>query len=375
MPYEPRAWQALERGERPRTDAVAEAFFHLARLEERGAGSARDRHGRFSAAASCVDPLDPPLELLRRELGAAPPRWRGAPFAVALTHDVDVPRRWTRIGLRGGAARIKGALARREARVAVSEARALATVPVHVVRRTDPWWTFERVTSEERERGARSTFFLLAAHGHRADGPAPASYERLRPRLAATIRAGGAEVGLHGSFTAADDLDRLAREKARLEELVGPVAGQRYHYLRVFPDRNLAPLARLGFRYDASLGFADAPGFRAGLAQPFRPWDWTHDRPSELVEIPLAVMDVTLGERRYLGLSAGEAERRLAPLLDAAAERGGGFAILWHNAWFDARSFPGWGELYFRLIEGVQERGGVCLSAGELAEEATRWLP
>src|SRR5205085_5790437 len=102
VPYRPEAWEAVERGELPEGDALAAGFFHLSRAEEREAE--RDRHGRFPAASSCLDPLDPPLERLRRELGAEPPRYRGARFAVALTHDVDVPWRWTRIGMLGAAA-------------------------------------------------------------------------------------------------------------------------------------------------------------------------------------------------------------------------------------------------------------------------------
>jgi hypothetical protein len=31
--------------------------------------------------------------------------------------------------------------------------------------------------------------------------------------------------------------------------------------------------------------------------------------------------------------------------------------------------------LYFRLLDGVRERGGVCVSAGELAAEAAARLP
>src|SRR4029077_5406855 len=102
--YRPEAWEAVERGELPEEDLLAAGFFHLARVEERGAE--RDRHGRFLAASSCLDPLDPPLERLRRERGVDPPRYRGARFAVALTHDVDVPWRWTRIGVLGAAARL-----------------------------------------------------------------------------------------------------------------------------------------------------------------------------------------------------------------------------------------------------------------------------
>jgi hypothetical protein len=373
VPYRPEAWERVDRGERPTGDDLAEGFFHLARVEERGAR--RDRHGRFTAASSCLDPLDPPLERLRARLGIAPPRWAGGRFAVALTHDVDVPWRWTRVGVLGGAARLKAAVVARQPRAALAHARALTEVPLHKARRTDPNWTFARILRDEAARNVRSTFFVMAGHRHRADGPSPAAYERLRPRLVSTLLEEGAEVGLHGSYTAADDPATLAREKERLEALAGPVLGQRYHYLRVDPQANLAPLERLGFAYDSSLGFSDAPGFRAGIAHPFRPWDAENDRPLGLVEIPLAAMDVTFGEDRYLGLSAEAAKGKLTGLLDWAAEHGGGFALLWHSEWFETRAFRGWGELYFALVDGVRQRGGVCLTGRELAEEAAAWLP
>jgi peptidoglycan/xylan/chitin deacetylase (PgdA/CDA1 family) len=236
-------------------------------------------------------------------------------------------------------------------------------VPLHKLRRTDPNWSFERIIDVEREHGARSTFFVMTGFGHRAD---PEPYAQRLPRLLETLRE--AEVGLHGSYAAADDATRLADEKAALEALAGPVAGQRYHYLRVDPHRNLAAAETAGFRYDSSLGFSDALGFRAGIAHPFRPWG------TRLVEVPLAAMDVTLGERRYQGLSAREAEPRLLALLDWAAEHGGGFAILWHTDRFDRWTARGWDRLYGRVLAAVSERGGVCLSAGELAEEADAWL-
>jgi hypothetical protein len=358
LPYSAEAWDAAERGERPDGDELAEAFFHLARVEERG--GARDERGRFPAAASCLDALDPPLERLRRALGLEPPRYGGARFAVALTHDVDIPRRWTRIGIRGAAARLRHG--------ALHEARALARVPLHKLRGTDPNWRFAEIAAEERAHGAHgSTFYVMAGHGHRADGAAPDDYERLRPKLVETLLEASAEVGLHGSYLAAEDQARLAAEKEELERLAGPVAGHRYHYLRVDPHRNLVPLAGLGFRYDTTLGFPDALGFRAGIAHPFRPWDFESDAPSALVEVPLAAMDATLAEARYRGLSADAAKPQLLALLDWAAEHGGGFSILWHPERFDAPSARGWNRLYFDVLDAVRERGGVCLPAGELA--------
>ena len=368
LPYRPEAWEQVERGELPRGDELAAAFFHLARIEE--VGAPRDRHGRFCASSSRLDPLDPPLERLRRELGAPAPRYGEARFAVALTHDVDVPWRWTRIGVRGAAARLKGHALARRAGPALHEAHGLARVPLHKLRGSDPNWRFAEIVAAERAHDARSTFFVMAGHGHRADGAAPESYDRLRPQLVDTLAETGAEVGLHGCYLAAEDFDRLARERALLAQLDGPLVGHRYHYLRVDPHRNLVPLAEIGFRYDTSLGFPDALGFRAGIAHPFRVWDLERDRPSDLVELPLAVMDATLAEERYEGLSAAAAKPRVLALLDWAAEHGGGFSILWHPERFDAPSARGWDRLYFEVIDAVRERGGVCMSAGELAASA-----
>jgi hypothetical protein len=362
IPYNPDAWEQLDRGERPQDDDLAEGFFHLARVEERN--GPRDEHGRFRAEWSCLDPLDPPLERLRRKLGLEPSR-----FTVALTHDVDSPWRWTRIGLRGAAARLKRNALHARLAPALREATALTAAPVHRLRGTDPNWRFEEIVAAERKRGARSsTFFVLAAHHDPHDGAAPDTYDELRPRLVETLLAAGAEVGLHGSYTAADDPARLAEEKAKLEALAGPVEGHRFHYLRGDPHRNIAPL---DFRYDTTLGFPDALGFRAGIARPFHPWDFERDAPADVLEIPLAAMDATLAEERYLGLSARRAEPQLKAFLDWAAANGGAFAILWHPDRFDPLTSAGWDRLYWRVLEGVQERGGTCMSAGELSSHST----
>jgi hypothetical protein len=373
LPYREHAWEQVERGEQPDGDELAEAFFHLARVEERN--GKRDEHDRFRASSSSLDPLDPPLERLRRRLQVEPPRWAGGRFAVALTHDVDTPWKWTRRGVIGAAARVKADLLARRFRPARHEARGLAAVPLHRIRGTDPYWRFDEIMRDERRVGATSTFFVMAAHDHPLDGPGAESYERLRPRLVEKLLAGGAEVALHGSYSAADRADRLAAEKRKLEALAGPVRGQRYHFLRLDPHSNLAALESLGFAYDSTLGFADQPGFRAGIAHPFRPWDFAREEPTRLIEIPLAAMDVTLGERRYLNLTARQAATHLGALVDWAAEHGGGFSILWHSEQWDGAMHPGWDRLYRRFVEYVRVRGGVCVSAAQLAQEADAWLP
>jgi hypothetical protein len=154
-----------------------------------------------------------------------------------------------------------------------------------------------------------------------------------------------------------------------LRGLGARVTGNRYHYLRVDPHRNLRDIESADLRYDTTLGFPDAIGFRAGIARPFRPWDVDRDAPMDLVEVPLAVMDATF-DRRYLNLSARKAWPDLERLLDWAAVNGAAFAILWHPERFDPPTSGGWDRLYYRVLDAIGERGGVCVSAAELASRA-----
>jgi peptidoglycan/xylan/chitin deacetylase (PgdA/CDA1 family) len=352
--YDERGWQQIEQGVRP-DDLLALAFFELARLEERD--GARDAHGRSPARAYGGDLRKPAAESLRERLGVPAPQPLGAQFAVALTHDIDVVWRWTWLGVKGALWRARHGDLR--------QLTELARAPVHRFRGTDPWWRFRELLEAERRLGAGSTFFVLAANRVPEDGLAPDLYERLRPRLVEELQEGGAEIGLHPSYSAADEPGLLEEEHATLEALAGPIEGVRYHYLRLDPHRNLAPLADR-FAYDSSLGFADDLGFR-GSARPFRPWDHDRDQPFDLIEIPMAAMDATLAEPHYLGLTPEAASRRLDALLDRAAELGAAFSVIWHTERFDPATARGWDLVYFRLVEGVKARGGVCVDAKTLA--------
>ena len=70
VPYRGQAWAQVERGLRPEGDGLAEAFFHLARVEERGAP--RDEHGRFP--------------LPRRVSTRSTPRWSASAAASGSSH-------------------------------------------------------------------------------------------------------------------------------------------------------------------------------------------------------------------------------------------------------------------------------------------------
>jgi len=347
-------------------DVVMSAFWHLSRWEER-AGSARDERGRFPASAALFDPARPAVDALALRLrgivGAAAP----GGFTVALTHDVDVPWRWS--GPRavlGAAARVKAAAAGRRRGELAAELRGLLGAPRHRLRGTDPNWSFDRIAGMERAHGARSTYFVMAAHHHPADGPAPAVYNHVRPAIVTQVLAQGDELGLHASYTASERPERLDAERARLEALAGEaVRGVRFHYLRHDVHTTLPGLDRRGFAYDSSHGYAERTGLRAGFSFPYRPYDLAADRPLRLVELPLAVMDVTLAEERFLGLTPGAGVDMAVTILERVAAIGGTVAVLWHTDRFDSAYGRGWDRAYDRLLAWVRDRGGRLCTAAE----------
>ena len=336
-----------------------------------------DEHGRFPAAASSLAagaaPLDElvlALRLAATAEGAAPaPDYPGgARFAVALTHDIDTPWRWSPRGVRGAAARLKGALVRRERRQRAPRPPAWRSRRCTACAAATPTGRTGASPRASGERGFRSTCFVLAAHRDPHDGAAPEAYARRRSRLVRELDELGLEVGLHASYTCLADERLLADERAELARLLGgPIAGNRHHYLRLPWHDGIRALDRLGFSYDSTLGYAERPGPRAGLSFPFRPWDVAAGAPLRILELPLVLMDATLAEERYLGLSPEEAWVEVERVLDHLHDVGGCASVLWHNDRFDRVYGRGWDRLYERLLDGIAARGGHAGTAAALA--------
>jgi peptidoglycan/xylan/chitin deacetylase (PgdA/CDA1 family) len=319
-----------------------------ARLRERLDAWCRDRHAELERV----------------------PRWKnGAPFAAALSHDVDDVRlRSVPQALRlMSTARSLGGYAVRGGLSALAR----AIVPSSGV---DPYAQFERWATEESRRGFRSTFYVVArprrAHEYdplyRLDDPVP--FEDSRPTVGSMFRAlaeRGFEIGLHGSYGSWRDEQRLTEERRSLAAATGgEISGIRQHFLRFDLERTWGAQERAGFTADATLGYNEAVGFRAGLAAPFHPWDRARGRGHALIEVPLTLMDGALF--RGLGLRPEEARRRTLAHLEAVERVGGMAGLLWHpNAAAEAL-FPGWWSCYIAALDHLAARGAWVASVGEI---------
>ena len=235
-------------------------------------------------------------------------------------------------------------------------------------RGADPAWRFEQIMELEERAGFRSSFYFVPMATSAGRDPA---YDVSAPRmrdLVARLSAGGWEVGVHGSYRSTGDERQLRRERERLEAILGaPVAGIRQHYLRLRPGAFRAQSAA-GYVYDSTVGYADAVGFRAGIACPFHPYELDKAKPLTLLEIPLTAMDGALFW--HLACSPDGAVERTTALLRASRRQHGLTALLWHQRAGDARRYPGWWEAYEAILERLQQDRRAWVAP---AADVARW--
>jgi len=373
----------------------------LAREEERE-DPRRDLWSCFSGAytrLAAIDLLETPwvdlaVGALRRRLDAAAharnarlervPRWKnGAPFAAALSHDVDDVRlRSVRQALRLlGTARAPASYAVRGGLSALAR-----SLPAG----RDPYAQFERWADEESRRGFRSTFFVFARPRGAHENDAlytlgdRVPFEGRRPKVGTmfrTLAGAGFEVGLHGSYESWRDPEMLAAQRTALARATGQeVRSTRQHFLRFDVANTWAAQERAGFTADATLGYNEGVGFRAGIAAPFHPWDPARGAPGaagsgdgmphgggrELLEVPLTLMDGALF--RAMGLGREEAMARTLSHLEAIEAAGGMAGLLWHPNAAAESLFPGWWDCFIAALDHLAARGAWVTSVGEMAD-------
>jgi hypothetical protein len=321
-------------------DVFGGAFFMLTRYEELVIAE-RDGYGRFPAAASTAmrhgflgtPVVDAYVDLLWDALRRAWPglERRRTAYEVVLTHDVDDPLSTLDHGPVEIARQFAGDLVRRrDPRMLARRARALLGD-----RACDPHNTFDFLMDVSERHGLRSGFYFLA---HRDEEPRDGSYLFEDPwvrALVGRIARRGHEVGLHPSFCTWRDAARTGEEFARLRRVAEAEGvrqeawGGRQHYLRWANPVTWRNWEAAGLSYDASVGFAEAVGFRTGTCHPYRAFDLQQRRPLRLEERPFQVMDVTL--LSSMGLTPDAAHAAVMEIAAQCRRHRGTLGILWHN--------------------------------------------
>jgi hypothetical protein len=351
-------------------DIVANAFYFLSSWSERLQARRGSRQlfadsvsSRLGTPQDIVDHylerLVDRLQRLNSRLGlpAWPaPTWpTGAAYAVLLSHDVDF--------LPGGAADIawqglKTALRHLVRQRAPLDAwRATSRLGRACLAGVDPYGCVPEIIEREARMGVCSSFQVAVARRHPHDVNYSIDDDDTRDYLR-TIVDSGFELCLHGSYRSTEDAQWYRDEVALLTRRLGRPIGSRQHFLSFDYDTLFTAQEQSGIAYDMSMGFPDRIGPRNGFSFPYFPYSLDDDRPYDVLQISLGLMDVTL--RAYMGLSPARALPIVEEALADLSRKRGCTSLVWHPIVFGGARDPGYDELYWQIVDHVRASGGLA---------------
>lgn len=344
-------------------DIVASTFYFLSGWNEY-VNSSKDEFGRVNYKNSIIKKLNivhiPVVnyyfdilfeaikEIYKRDVRKHV--WGDKSFVVSLTHDIDTCRSaW----LEGSFSELKK--------------KKILSIPKLVFKRffkKDDWFNFNTIIDIEKSYGALSSFYFLPQKG-KVGSWKNADYNILSKSIKKAIlniKNNDCEVGVHGSFGTHISSDRLNIDIKRINSQ--QIIGNRFHFLMFDSEKTPNVLENCDIKYDTSLGFAEQIGFRRGTCYPFYLWNFEKNRISTVLEIPLIVMDGTLANKKYMGVSRKETLPKVFNLIDEIAKFNGVFTLLWHNTYFSDFKYTGWKDIYCEILKYSKSNEGL-LTKGE----------
>ena len=344
-------------------DIFGSAFFMLTRYEE-VVSKERDIHGRFPASASIAfkeNFLTRPIvneyvEILWSALAKLDPELvrKERKFELVLTHDVDKPFKFLFMSPKRFVKLLAAdLLKRRSFKQAFRDFCGFITVKSGKTE-CDPYNTFNKIMDFSEEIGVKSHFYFIAEnYGKLLNSDYDLNNEKI-VEIIENIKKRGHVAGLHASYDAAHDAEKMKKEAAKFLEIAGKVGldtgllEARHHFLRVSVPESWRIMEECGIKRDLSLSFADHAGFRSGTCYEYPLFDLHAGKKLNLIEIPLIVMECSVIDERYMNCGVGEKSFEFIKyLMNTTALFNGKFVLLWHNNRFED---TGETALYMKLL-------------------------
>lgn len=346
-------------------DIVASSFYFLSNWQEY-ASHEKDDYGRFPFTQSIQYKLKiagiPVVNYYFGILAEAVETgynirleknlWSGRDVAVCVTHDIDLcESAW----LQGSYREImKGNI--------LSPFKLIAKKIFY----DDEWFNFREIIDIESGFNIKSTFFFLAENKVK-NGIPNADYDITKSKfrnIFDLIEKSGSEIAVHGSIGTHQDVDLLKSEIGRTGK---DINGNRFHFLLFDTVNTPEVLSRSGLQYDSTLYFAETIGFRNAFCLPFYLFDIKNFCSTDVIEIPLSVMDTSF-EKRYMKISQEVALTIMCDMLEHVKKFNGCFTLLWHNNRFSEYKYKGWKDIYCRFIMYAIKQGAFISGCKEILD-------
>jgi hypothetical protein len=331
-------------------DIFSASFYMLSRYEEY-LPFTPDAHGRYPGERSMAFRGGflqiPVVEVWARYLAETLVRSfpvltiRHNEFRSLVTFDVDQPFAYRSRGfLRSMGGLVKG--------IAGTGAKPAERIRTMTGSQPDPYDSFEYIDSQLTLHGAEALFFFPTGDQGDYDHNPPYrdhSYTEIIRKYDSIYSS-----GIHPSYKSAGRPKTLKMEAGRYRNITGHAAERaRQHWLLLSMPETYQAFEDAGITHDYTMGYADEPGFRAGMARPFVFYDLSRDKKSGLTVVPFQVMDGTL--RQYRHLTPDAAIPVIRSLISTTRKAGGLFVSVWHNTSLaEYNGWEGWRKVFEEML-------------------------
>jgi hypothetical protein len=339
-------------------DIFAASFFLISRYEEY-LPSAKDQYQRYKAKNSLAYQhgfLDKPVinfwvEALKKLISTRYPaiQTKEQQFSATVTFDIDVAFAFR------GRSFLRKLLSSGKELLSFNFHDFVKRLKVYASNATDPFDSYSYILASLSEIDARHIFFFLVAgklsRYDRNLSPSSGAMSSLVKEIRAS-----SEVGIHPSYYTSEKKELLAKEKQKLEVLLSrPVTISRQHYLRFQLPGTFMQLLEAGITEDYSMGYAELPGFRAGICTPFRFYNLSEETATQLVIHPVTYMEGSFLED--MGMQPDECITTIAQLVETVKAVKGSFVCIWHNHTLsDYKIYKGWRKPYEATLRLLKEK-------------------
>jgi len=236
----------------------------------------------------------------------------------------------------------------------------------------DPEGPIKQIVSLEKKYNFKSTFFFLSL-------PFFIWREGRRYRFASKLikkhinflKKNYCEIGIHPSRAAYLNSNIFERELSRFKAVTGlknNEIGVRNHYLSGSFPKLWDKYAQSGLLYDASLGWHDAPGFRALTSMPFKPLNKSDNSSYDIYELPLIIMDGTFKEK-----TSNEIFNSVKQIIDLSLKSNSLVTILWHTDRIFNDMYKGHSDAYKMILQYMQKNNYVSLTIKQMLERLNKY--
>ena len=343
-------------------DIIASSFYFLSGWQEY-ISKERDSIGRFPYEESIqrkLDIIEIPVvnyffDILKTVIEKAYSvslnsyDWETHEFATCITHDID----------KCNSAWFEGSFSE------LKKGNILSPIKLVFKRffRKDDWFNFNKIYELEKKYNASSSFYFLP-YNKKRNGLANADYDikskKIKKEIEKIIK-NGSEVGIHGSVGTHNNFNDFKNDLLKLDR---KIIGNRFHFLQFEINKTPQILEKAGINYDSTLYFAEHIGFRNSFCHPFYIYDIENDRISNVLEIPLNVMDGTLAMEKYMKVERDKAVAKVFKLIQEIKKFNGCFTLLWHNTYYSEYKYSGWYDVLVKILNYCEEENS-CFANGE----------